>query len=280
MNVTNKLKGIVSSHRVWASATLAFLMALSAIGPVSAQTVLQGFQANDSLQRGMLVTLDTDKSNSVKAITQNTLDQMKGVVADAKDSPVTLSGEGQRMFVATEGTYEVLVSNENGQIKAGDYISGSSLAGVGMKANKGQEIVVGRAVSGFEGAGDGISRTVLENGNSVSLGRIRVDIGVGNNPIYQAPVKESLPSALERIAGDLAGKSVSAARVYLALTVLLITTGIAGSVLFSGVRGTVIAIGRNPLSRGLIYKGLVQVTLLSLIIFITGLFGVYLLIKL
>lgn len=280
MNLTNKLKNIVSSHRIRASAMLAFLMALSIVGPTSAQTVLQGFEANDSLQRGMLVTLDVDNRGRIKAITQDTLSQIKGVVADSKDSPVTLSGEGQKMFVATEGTYEVLVSNENGKIKTGDYISGSSLAGVGMKADESQSIIVGRAVGPFEGAGDGISKTSLENGSSVSLGRIRVDIGVGNNPAYKAPAKESLPGALERIAGDLAGKSVSAARVYLALTVLLITVGIAGSVLFSGVRGTVISIGRNPLSKGLIYKGLIQVTLLSLIIFITGLFGVYLLIKL
>jgi hypothetical protein len=51
-------------------------------------------------------------------------------------------------------------------------------------------------------------------------------------------------------------------------------------ILYSGVRNTLISIGRNPLSKKTIYKGLIQIILMGLIIFITGLFGVYLLLKL
>lgn len=280
MNITIKLKAILASHRLRASALLAFLLALSVVGPVSAQSVLQGYPSNEKLQKGMLVTLNKDDQTHVEAITDKTLDKLKGVVADSNDSPVTLSGEDQKVFVATTGSYEVLVSNENGSINPGDFISGSSLAGIGMKVNDSQSVILGRAIGKFEGTGDSIGKANGPSGGSVAFGRIMVDIGVGNNPTLKAPLSESVPNALEKIASDLAGKTVSAARVYLALAVLLITTGVAGATLFSGVRSTVISIGRNPLSKGIIYKGLAQVTLLGLIIFITGLFAVYLLIKL
>lgn len=274
------IKNLIASQRVVASMMLALLMTVSAVGSATAQAVLQGYQTDQTLQKGMLVTLTKDDQSKVAPITDKTLDSLKGVVADSNDSPVTLSGEGQKAFVATTGNYEVLVSDQNGSIKKGDYISGSSLAGVGMKANDTQSVVLGRATANFEAGGDVLGKTTISSGKTVALGRVMVDIGVGSSPIQKPPLKDSVPNALEVLANDLAGKSVGAARVYLALTMLLITTAVAGTTLFSGVRSAVISVGRNPLSKGIIYKGLMQVGLLSFIIFITGLFGVYLLIKL
>jgi hypothetical protein len=46
------------------------------------------------------------------------------------------------------------------------------------------------------------------------------------------------------------------------------------------VRSSMIALGRNPLSRKSILRGMFQVIITSIIIFICGLFGVYLLLKL
>ncbi len=85
---------------------------------------------------------------------------------------------------------------------------------------------------------------------------------------------------MQKAANTIADKPVSTLKIYLALVVLLVTAGVAATALFSGIRSTVISIGRNPLSKGVIMKGLIQVLLISLIIFITGFFGVYLLIKL
>lgn len=263
-----------------ASFTLALLILLSTSGTVLAQTVLQGYASDEKLQKGMLVTLKKDDQTKIEAVTDETLKDLKGVVAHANDSPVTISGEGQKIFVATSGSYEVLVSNENGPIAQGDYISGSSLAGIGMKATDTQEVVVGRAVQAFEGGGDSIGKSVTKDGETVSFGRIQVDIGIGKNPLQKVPDKDRVPDALQRVATTVADKPVSALRIYLALIVLAVTALVAGTTLFSGVRSTVISIGRNPLSKGMIFKGLFQVLLLSLIIFITGLFGVYLLVKL
>lgn len=248
--------------------------------PVFAQTVLQGYQSDETLQRGMLVTLKKDDQTKVEAITDKTLETLKGVVADPNDSPVTISEEGQKVFVATSGRYEVLVSNENGKIAQGDYLSISSLAGIAMKATDGQEMVLGQASQKFEGGGDSIGKSKTKDGRTVEFARIQVDIGIGKNPWKKPPVKDTALNTLQNVANAIADKPVSPVRIYLAIIILVIAAGIAGTMLVSGVRSGVISLGRNPLSRNTILKGMVQVLLLSLTIFLTGLFGVYLLIKL
>ncbi len=279
MNI-KKFKSILLSQRLIASLVLTFLIVVSAAGPVLAQTVLQGYSSDEPLQKGMLVKLNKDDQSKVETVTDESLDNLKGVVADANDSPVTLSGDGQKVFVATNGSYEVLVSNENGQIAQGDYISVSSLGGIGMKASESQTVVLGRAIAKFEGGGDSIGKSTTKDGKNVSFGRIKVDIGVVKNPLLKNPEKDKVPDVLQKAASTVAEKPVTSLRIYLALCVLLATTLVATITLFSGVRSTIISIGRNPLSKGIIIKGLIQVLLVSLIIFITGLFGVYLLIKL
>ncbi len=280
MNSKNRLKSLFSSPRVRASFILSVLIFLSTAGPAAAQTVLQGYNSDETLQKGMLVTLKKDDQTKIQAVTNETIDDLKGVVVDANDSPVTISGDGQKIFVASSGRYEVLVSNENGKISQGDYITGSSLSGIAMRAGGDQSVILGRAIGAFEGGGDAIGKSAAKDGSTVSFGRIQVDIGIGKNPLKKLPEKDKVPDALQRISTTIAEKPVSSLRVYLALIVLAVTAMVAGTTLFSGVRSTVISIGRNPLSKATIYKGLIQVLLLSLIIFITGLFGVYLLIKL
>lgn len=280
MNSKQRIKTLLDSPRIVAAVSLATLIFLSTAGPVLAQTVLQGYASDEMLQKGMLVTLKKDDQTKVQAVTDETIADLKGVVADANDSPVTLSGDGRKVFVASTGSYEVLVSNENGKIEQGDYITGSSLNGIAMKAGDIQSVVLGRAVGKFEGGGDSIGKSTAKSGDTVSFGRIQVDIGIGKNPLQKTPIKDKVPDALQKLTTTIAEKPVSTLRIYLALVVLVVTAMVAGTTLFSGVRSTVISIGRNPLSKGIIFRGLFQVLLLSLIIFITGLFGVYLLIKL
>jgi hypothetical protein len=62
--------------------------------------------------------------------------------------------------------------------------------------------------------------------------------------------------------------------------VFLAATVVAGSMLYAGVRSSMISIGRNPLSKQSIVKSMVQVIITSFMVFILGIFGVYLLLKL
>lgn len=273
-------KKLFSKERILAFTGLAILIVLSASSPLSAQSISQGYSTDQALQRGMLVASKQDDPNKVEAVTIETLERLKGVVVQPNDSSVTISKEGQKVFVAATGTYEVLVSDQGGPIKAGDYISISSLAGIGMKANDTQSFIIGKASQDFDGKSGSIGSSTINDNQKVNFSRVRVDIAVNKNPLLRSPEAPKIPAFLNKVSQAVAEKPVSPAKVYLATAVFLVSAVIAGVMLYSGARGSIISIGRNPLSKNVVIRGLLQVVLMSLIIFITGLFGVYLLLKL
>jgi F0F1-type ATP synthase membrane subunit c/vacuolar-type H+-ATPase subunit K len=84
---------------------------------------------------------------------------------------------------------------------------------------------------------------------------------------------------LSKAAQIVTNKPVSAIRIYASLIVLALAVVIAGVLLYSGVRNGMTAIGRNPLAKRSITRSLLQVVIISLIVFIIGLIAVYLLLK-
>lgn len=274
---------LLSWRRIACLAGLAGLIIVSLMSPLHAQTVTQGYSSDEQLQRGMLVAIKKDDASKVEALKNDSLDRLKGIVVQPNDSPVTLSSEEQKIFVAETGNFEVLVSNENGVIKPGDYISISSLAGIGMKSSERQTLVIGRALKAFDGTSDTVASSDIggqKASGDLKFGRITVAVSISHNPQLKVPEKDHVPDFLQKVSNSIADKPVNSIRIYMALAVLLATAVVAGITLYSGVRSSLIAIGRNPLSKGLIVKGLIQVVLLSVIIFISGVFGVYLLLKL
>lgn len=250
----------------------------------AAQTVTQSYSANSGVQQGMIVMLDNKDSGKVDPLTADNIQSMQGVVVAANDSTVTLSnGSTNQVYVATTGTYNVLVSNQNGEIKKGDFITISSLAGIGMRANGDQLLVLGKALQSFDGTTNvsGTARVATTTGGTtnVSLGLISVDIGISHNPLMPGATA-SVPGFLGKTAQNIVNKPVSTSRLYISLVVLLLTVVIVGTFMYGGVRSGVTAIGRNPLAKSSITKGLLQVTLVGLIIFVMGLFAVYLILKL
>lgn len=252
---------------------ISVLMLLTPVA-VLAEAVIQSYSSDSPLEKGRIVAVVDKNTKKVEPAAANQLDKMYGVVVDANDAPVTLTLEGQRVFVATSGKYEVLVSAENGPITVGAYISMAASSGIGAKATNKQTYVLGKAMEGFDGKSN-----VISSAGGVNLGRILVDIQASKNPTLQAD-NNFLPSFLQKSAESLAGKPVPPARIYAGIAIVLVTGFLAGSLLYAGVRNAIISIGRNPLGKKGIIRGLMQVVIISLIIFITGLFGVYLLVKL
>lgn len=278
-----KMKKHLSAKRAGAVIGLLGLLFIALVHPISAQTVTQGYAADEILQRGMLVSLKDGDPTKVEPADQDNIKRLHGVVVNPNDAPVTLSSEQQKTFVATVGRYEGLVSDENGTIKQGDYITVSKVRGIGKKTDTKSENVIGKALEDFDGKSNVISTTDLkDNGGTaqkVHIGRIQLDIGIGANPLAK-PEDVNLPGFLKRATEAIAQKTVSPLRVYISIAVLLASVAIAGSMLYAGVRSSMISIGRNPLSKQSITKGLLQVILTSFIVFIIGIFGVYLLLKL
>jgi hypothetical protein len=277
------LKRTLLNKRRWlAFGGLVLLVMLSLTRPLEAQTVTQGYEADSALQRGLLVQLNKDKASRVEPVVMQTAERLLGVVVDANDSPVTISQDGEKVFVATTGRYDVLVSDQDGPLTKGSYIAVGALDGIGKLAGGADKVVVGRALADFDGKSNVLSTTEVKDSagstKQVHIGRIAADISIGHNPLQKSEV--DLPGVLQRAAKAVAGKPVDLPRIYLSLVVFLICAIISASLMYSGIRSGLISIGRNPLGKKSIIRGMLQVILTALIIFITGIIAVYLLLKL
>ncbi len=276
-----KIKNFITIKRLLSATALLAIIVMNLNGFLGAQSVTQGYGADEALQRGMIVGTKPDDATKVEPINRDSLDRMLGVVVEANDSPITLSGEDEQAYVATVGRYDVLVSDQNGSIKSGDYITASSVSGIGMLATFEESEILGRAVDNFDGENAIIgSSSISDSGGgsrTVNIGRVQLDIAISKNPIAKSAAVT--PEWLGKIGQAIAGKSLSPARIYISAAVFLIGAFIAGAVLYSGVRSSIISIGRNPLSKKSIIRGLLQVIFTSLIIFIISVIGVYLLLK-
>lgn len=277
-----KIKSFVSFRKVAAFFALGLLITIKLTGVLSAQSVTKGYGSDQILQRGMIVGLVKADSSKVEASDINHLGNIVGVVVNPNDSPITISDNSKNIFVSTTGQYDVLVSDQNGPIKKSDYITASSLAGIGMKASNLQSEIIGRAVGQFDGKTNVLSTASLTNGSGgqkmVHIVRIRVEIAVDKNPL--AKENSGAPALLSQAGRAISGRTVSAARLYLGALVFLIGIVVAGSIIYAGVRSSIIAIGRNPLSKKSIFRSMVGVTASSLIVFLISIIGVYLLLKL
>jgi len=237
-----------------------------------ADNIIQGYDSKETLQPGLLVALDKSSSKTVIVLPGADPEHIFGVVVDPTDAPFTLNAENSKVFVATSGNFQVLVSTVGGTVKPGDFLTVSNLSGIAQKATSAQSRVLGLAVSGF----DGTSNVITNDGKS-QIGRVYVQINPQNNPLANNAVL--VPSFLKKASNAVAGKSVPAIRIYASLGVFVFAAIVAVLVLWSGVRGSLIALGRNPLSRKAIFSGMYKVVFTGIGIFILGLAGVYLLLR-
>lgn len=265
-----------------AAAVLTVLLGTGAAGMANAQGVTQGYAASGPVKRGMIISLKDKEPSTVEATTYDAMDKMFGVVVNSNDSPLTISGENQSVFVATVGRYELLVNDEGGTIQPNDYITVSHLEGIGKKAGFADSTILGRAISGFDGKSNVISTSQLSDTRggkqTVKIGTIQVDIAIGDNPL--STNKSVTPQILSQLGKIIAGKEVPPAKIYLATAMFFVGSFIALAVIYSGVRNSIISVGRNPLSKKSILKGLFSVIFTGLIIFIVAIGAVYLLLKL
>lgn len=282
MKLVRRIAGV--SVLVAMAAALAYPLTVAAQATYGGGSV-QAYAADAPLGNGTVVVLTGKEANRVKVATQKEAQNMFGVVVDPSRLPLTVTGgvPENETFVAASGTYDVLVSNQAGDVVSGDYLTLSSIDGVLMKAGDEEVTVFGRANGAFNKnsvvlgnpslkASDGSTKTV-------NLGSVPVTIDVKNNPNHKS-TDSNLPEFLKRVGQAIAEKEVSPVRIYLSLGITVITLIAAIAVLYAGIRSGVISIGRNPMSKKSIFKALVQVILTSLLILIVGLFAVYLLLRL
>lgn len=253
---------------------VAALLALAGIAVhVQADTITRSFIAKGNIEPGRVVALVTTDKNSVEVAPTGDPTRIYGVAVEQSAAPVTIQQAGQNVFVATGGTYPVLVSTENGPIVIGDYLSMSSADGIAAKITDRQMFVLGRAAQNF----DGKTGSLGSGKDGSVIGKISVQVAPGKNPLLSEDT--TVPALLRKLGEAIAGKQLSASRIYAALIIFLVTASVAFGLLWVGVRSGMIAIGRNPLSKHSIMQSLAQVIVASAIVFISGLFGIYLFLR-
>ncbi len=246
----------------------------------------QPFTSDVRLKAGTVVQVDEESSTKVISATQDKLEKAFGVIVTANNLPIAISTNvgANQVFVATNGSRQALVTNENGSIEAGDSLALSSLSGALMKATYKQRILFGKALASFDGKNNTIGTTTLKDtkGNAhkqIGIGVIPVSIEIMKNPETKS-TEANLPEKLQRIGQQIAEKPVSQIRIYISMAIVTITIIMALVLLYAGVRSAIVSIGRNPLSKKSILRGLLQVILTSVLVLIIGLFTVYLLLRL
>jgi hypothetical protein len=261
--------------RIVAGLVAAFLVALNFGGAASAiSTITQGYLTKDNPPLGAIVSLQKDSTDFVDTTTQSNADNILGVVVGADNSLLTVtSTKANQIQVATSGVVQVLVSDINGDIEAGDQITASPISGVGMKATDNVK-VVGIAQDGLKG---NTSKQTYKDKkgaqHEVTVGQVPVLVSVSY--FFKQPEKTIIPFAVQNLANALAGKPVKPLPVLVSMAIFIITLVIVVSIIYSMIHSSIISVGRNPMSQSAIYRNSIQLSGLVVAVIAVAVISIY-----
>jgi F0F1-type ATP synthase membrane subunit c/vacuolar-type H+-ATPase subunit K len=242
----------------------------------------QDFQYSGSRPSlGMLVSLAAHSTVVAPATTQSA-SALVGVIAPDDSN---LSDHTGRVNVQTAGVTNVLVSTLNGDLRAGDRITASSLAGVGTKATGNGWIVgVVQTALNTQTAGSVQTTVTATNGQkrSVQVASLPVSIKVTYYTSYTSPttaVNNLAPSWLQKLADAIVHKHVST--TVLILSFILILAGLIATftIVSSTIRGAFEATARQPLAKHTIFRTELRSLGLAAAILIFTMVAAYLLLR-
>lgn len=259
---------------------MAAAVAVLFIAPGAIASLSQGFATVTPVAVGSLVALDAKTTGNVVVADINNSERLFGVAVSPSSADISLgSGSAGQVQVATTGSATVFVSTTSGAIHVGDYIAVSPIAGVGQKA-VGKSRVIGTAQVDFDGTAANVTRRTIDTGSGkkeVAIGQIPVVISVTNYTTSDGQ-NYSVPVWLQNFSNIVAGKPVTPVRIIIAGIILIVSMISVTVLLYAAVRNSIISIGRNPLSRGSVYKGMLQVLLIALVVLGVGIGAMYLVI--
>jgi hypothetical protein len=242
---------------------------LLAPAAASASTLIsQSYFTNSSVPTGAIVSLQKNSTDHVDGANTENAKYLLGVVIDSNNSELSISSDkANQVHVATSGNEPVLVSDINGKIAVGDPITASPVKGVGMKAT-GNVKVVGVAQDSFPNSSASKQTYKDQHGQqqSLQLGQISVLINVAY--YYKQPDKTIIPPALQNVADALAGKKVNTLPIIISIGIFFVTLIVVVSIIYSMIHGSIISVGRNPLSQAAVYRNVIHLS--ALIVLILG----------
>jgi hypothetical protein len=271
---------IGASLAITAAAAIAPHSAHAQTAPTSTTTsksIAQGFNTSGNPSEFIAGALVSVKQNDPRSVELATTKNTTGLIGIIDKSPlIAITADSKEVQVVLSGATNVLVSNINGGIGAGDKITTSPIAGVGMKATADSQIV-GSAQTRFDAKG-AKSKTIKDTGgktHTVQIGYIPLQVGVA---YYQAPGSNFIPPVVQRVANSIAGRQVSVIRTMLTGLLLLMAFVACVIILYTSVRANMVSVGRNPLAAKAIRKSLYQVIVIAAVVFGASLLAGYIII--
>ena len=260
-------------------AALLFLLIFGIAGAAvaNAAAIAQDFKTSETnLATGALMSQKTDAPNAVELATQDNAQRLIGVVGDKPLISLTQS-QNQSVQVVTNGVTTALVSDINGDVKVGDNITASAIAGVGMKAPA-NSVVIGTAQANLSDITTN-TRTVTDTSgakmHTVKVGSLPVQINI-TFYVGAAGQQSYMPAFIQDFSNDVAGKEVSPLRVLIATIILMLSFVSIAILLYASVRSSIISIGRNPLSEVSVRKSLFQIGAIIIGVLILTFAAIYL----
>ena len=262
------------NHRLKLLAISIGALALLPAAVFALTTITEGFSfVGEKPVVGSVVSLQKDTTDTVVPSTSETVDNLFGVVVHGDSSLLSVSnGTDTQVQVTTTGTVPVLVSDINGKIKAGDHITASPIAGVGMKATANVRII-GVAQGELKETTKQTAKNKDGSEQQVLVGQVPLLVGVAY--FFETPEKTIVPTAIQNVANALAGREVSTLPILISAGIFVITLIVVVSIIYSMIRNSIISVGRNPMSQSAVYRDLVQMSALVLGILAASVTSIY-----
>lgn len=186
----------------------------------------------------------------------------------------TVDGKGKP--VLRTGTAEVNVSNSNGDIKIGDYVTSSTIPGYGEKAAQ-SGYVVGIALANFQQ-----ESKINVGGQQVSVGKVPVALRIEYAEISNTRSFLRLLDAFN--AGIFANikdpdKASQFTRLLAAIIIVIISIILSFLIFTRSITKSIEAIGRNPMAKNAIQLSILINAALTVLTILLGLGAAYILIK-
>jgi len=260
-------------------ATLVISLFINAGTVLALANISRSFSTTDSsIVPGSLVSAEGNGADTITLANTANSQQLVGVAVPTDQSLLAIDVAANKVQVAVSGATNVLVSTLGGDIKTGDQIAVSPIGGVGMKAGNGMR-TVGIAQSDFTSTSAGTAtREVADKAGAIKkiyVGLVPVAIVIGY-ATPQSGAEQGFLGQVGTFASVVAGHSVSTTQSIFSFLVALVAIVALVTLIYGAIHGSLISIGRNPLSRISIYRTLLQIVAMSLLIAVTAIVIVYL----
>jgi hypothetical protein len=261
-------------HRLKLLAISICALAVMPLSVLALTTITEGFSfVGNKPVVGSIVSLQKDTTDTVIPSTSETVENLFGVVVHGDSSLLSVSnGTDSEVQVTTSGTVPVLVSDMNGDVKAGDHITASPIAGVGMKATANVRII-GVAQGDLKETTKQTVKNKDGTEQKVLVGQVPLLVGVAY--FFETPEKTIVPTAIQNVANALAGREVSTLPILISAGIFMVTLIVVVSIIYSMIRNSIISVGRNPMSQSAVYRDLVQMSALVLGILAASVTSIY-----